>query len=372
MIDAMIPTERGPIAILVVDDEPDMEPMVRQMLRTKVRRGRYVLAFAANGREALAHIDAGARVDVLVTDINMPQMTGLELLEVLATRNSDAKAIVVSAYGDMGNLRAAMNLGAFDFITKPVDFADLELTIERTYRYLESWRVGIARRCEEHMVAEEAQLSRAVQRAIVPSLPGWDSRLEVDAALSVRGAFTGDFVDVIRLEDERVGLLAARAVRGAGLSPIMSMMHARSIFKGAAIGERHISSMLARASEFLECNRDSPPRASALYAVYDPSAARVEYAALGDVTALVLSPDGSACVLPVPVGCGERLTAGLSYDVADCILAVGQTLVLCSSPVEPESRLDFTDCRARTLDSWIDQLSSGGLDLACVALHRLA
>src|SRR5437667_35767 len=121
-------------SILVVDDEPDVADMFRQRFRREARQGTYVLHFAVSGEEALDKLANGVRPELIVilSDINMPVMDGLTLLNELRERQSPVRAIIVSAYGDMTNLRTAMNRGAFDFVTKPVDFADLEITIRKT------------------------------------------------------------------------------------------------------------------------------------------------------------------------------------------------------------------------------------------------
>lgn len=118
--------------ILVVDDEADLEILVKQKFRKKIRENIYEFVFAQNGVEALERIIEHPDVSVVLSDINMPVMDGLTLLSRLPEANPVLKAVVVSAYGDMQNIRTAMNRGAFDFVTKPVDFDDLELTIEKT------------------------------------------------------------------------------------------------------------------------------------------------------------------------------------------------------------------------------------------------
>lgn len=120
--------------ILVVDDEEDLEVLVKQKFRKKIRDQEYEFVFAANGRHALEQIQNHADIDVVLSDINMPEMDGLTLLSKLNEQNSVLKSVIVSAYGDMDNIRTAMNRGAFDFVTKPVDFADLEVTLEKTIR----------------------------------------------------------------------------------------------------------------------------------------------------------------------------------------------------------------------------------------------
>ncbi len=129
--------------ILVVDDEPDLESLIRQKFRKKIRSGELEVEFASNGQEALDKIKAeGAHFDLVMTDINMPVMDGLTLLVNMKETNRNLKAIVVSAYGDMQNIRIAMNRGAYDFVTKPIDFSDLEQTIEKTLEEVEILRQG--------------------------------------------------------------------------------------------------------------------------------------------------------------------------------------------------------------------------------------
>ncbi len=118
--------------ILVVDDEADLEMLVKQKFRRKIRENTYEFIFARNGEEALQKVQEHPDLDIILSDINMPVMDGLTLLSRLPEANSLLKAIMVSAYGDMQNIRTAMNRGAFDFVCKPVDFDDLDLTMEKT------------------------------------------------------------------------------------------------------------------------------------------------------------------------------------------------------------------------------------------------
>lgn len=122
--------------ILVADDEADLETLIRQKFRQKIREQQYEFLFAANGNEALAKIAENPDIDIVLSDINMPEMDGLTLLTRLGEGSPLIKTVMVSAYGDMDNIRVAMNRGAFDFITKPVNFEDLELTMEKTIKHV--------------------------------------------------------------------------------------------------------------------------------------------------------------------------------------------------------------------------------------------
>jgi len=118
--------------ILVVDDEADLELLIRQKFRHRIRSNELHFEFASNGVEALQKLDNNKDLDMVLTDINMPVMDGLTLLSKIKEKENHYKAVVVSAYGDMDNIRTAMNRGAFDFLTKPIDFNDLETTINKT------------------------------------------------------------------------------------------------------------------------------------------------------------------------------------------------------------------------------------------------
>jgi len=122
--------------ILVVDDEPDLESLIKQRFRKKIRENEYQFVFAMNGKQALERLEEHKDVEVVLSDINMPEMDGLTLLTKLAEKHHLLKSVIVSAYGDMENIRVAMNRGAFDFVTKPISFADLEVTMEKTISHV--------------------------------------------------------------------------------------------------------------------------------------------------------------------------------------------------------------------------------------------
>jgi adenylate cyclase len=122
------------IKILVADDEPDMETLIRQKFRQKIRESEFEFVFAENGRIALEKLKASADFDIVLSDINMPEMDGLTLLSKVCDELPLIKSVIISAYGDIENIRVAMNNGAFDFITKPVNFTDLEKTLQKTIK----------------------------------------------------------------------------------------------------------------------------------------------------------------------------------------------------------------------------------------------
>jgi signal transduction histidine kinase len=143
--------------ILVVDDEPDLEDLIQQKFRHQIRDGSIGFLFARDGVEALTVLEANQDVDLVVTDINMPRMDGLTLLRKLQETEGDISAIIVSAYGDMANMRTAMNRGAFDFLVKPLDFLDFETTIAKTIRHVEVLRESRRRQAENQRLESASQ-----------------------------------------------------------------------------------------------------------------------------------------------------------------------------------------------------------------------
>ena len=153
-----------PVKILVADDEPDLQDLIRQIFRSRIRKGEFTFDFAENGAIALEKLRNDPEIEVLFTDINMPVMDGLTLLSNIKQEGLLQKAIVISAYGDLKNIRAAMNGGAFDFVTKPIEISDLETTLVKAIAAMEILRKGLeARNSLEQALIDKAD---AQQRAL--------------------------------------------------------------------------------------------------------------------------------------------------------------------------------------------------------------
>jgi class 3 adenylate cyclase len=165
--------------ILFVDDEADLEALILQKFRKQIREGAVTIMFAHDGIEALQSLEQNPHVDMVVSDINMPRMDGLSLLQKLQETEEKKSTIIVSAYGDMSNIRTAMNRGAFDFLTKPIDFGDLEATIDKTIRHVEMLREARRRQLEAERA--HASLSRYFSPQVARRLAanGGSSDMEV-------------------------------------------------------------------------------------------------------------------------------------------------------------------------------------------------
>ena len=200
---------KAPKKILVVDDEPDLEPLMLQRMRRNIRRGQYAFVFARNGVEALDMLRREKDIDMVISDINMPEMDGLTLLQQIPKVDPNVRSIIVSAYGDMENIRTAMNRGAFDFVTKPIDFKDLRVTIDRTLQHLMEWREALASRDQLVVLQNELSVASKMQQSILPTHFPETSDYQVFANMEPARSVGGDFFDLASLDNDRLGVTVA-------------------------------------------------------------------------------------------------------------------------------------------------------------------
>ncbi len=201
------------IKILFVDDEPDLVPLIRQKFRSQVREGNLTLVFAADGVEALEHLQNDPDIEVVVTDLNMPRMDGLTLLGRLGELDRRTKSVVVTAYGDMENIRTAMNRGAFDFLTKPIDMSDLEITLDQARAAVERDREAdrvrrtITRYLSDKIAKAVLENPDAVQQSekrevsvLMSDIAGFSQlaeRLEPERVVEVLNVYLGAMTEVV-------------------------------------------------------------------------------------------------------------------------------------------------------------------------------
>ena len=319
--------------ILVVDDEPDLEPLVLQRMRRHIRRGRYEFVFAHNGVEALEQLAADPGIDMVVSDINMPRMDGLTLLEQIPNVSPDIRAIIVSAYGDMENIRTAMNRGAFDFVTKPVDFDDLQFTIDRTLEHIEQWREALSTRDKLVALQNELDVASKMQQSILPTVFPSGPSYKTFGTMHPARNVGGDFFDVIRLQDDKIGLAIAD-VSDKGVPAALFMMSSRTLLKGSAIGTLEgPGAVLAEVNNLLNEDETTGMFVTMLYAIYDPATGKFTYASGGHDPPLVVHADGSSEMKPLTGGIALGVLGGLEYRQDSFTLAPGDTVCLYTDGV---------------------------------------
>ena len=324
--------KQGTYKILVVDDEPDVEPLVLQRMRRDIRSRKYEFVFAHNGVEAVELLNKDESIDMVISDINMPQMDGLTLLEQISEINPNIRSIIVSAYGDMKNIRTAMNRGAFDFVTKPLDFGDLRVTIERTLHHMEEWREALSSRDKLVALQNELDVASGIQQSILPTVFPSRDDYQVYASMEPARNVGGDFFDVVRLEDDRVGLAIAD-VSDKGVPAALFMMSSRTWMKGAAISSPEPGTVLGEVNALLHEDNDTQMFVTVLYAVYNPETGEFTYASGGHDAPLLVHSDGSSELLPLTGGIALGIVSDLAYGQNSVVLDHGETLVLYTDGV---------------------------------------
>ena len=321
-----------PYKLLVVDDEADVMPMFRQSMRQDVRSGRYELFFASSGVEALQCIASEPGIDLVITDINMPEMDGLELLSSLSASNLDCRSLVLSAYGDMKNIRAAMALGAFDFVLKPVDFDDMRGTIERTLSNLAQWREVVSERDKLVSLRRDLDIAGQIQQSVLPSdFPSMDG-FDVYAALDPAQEVAGDFYDVMSMGDGRVGFVVAD-VCGKGVPAAMIMMSTRTLVRGAAIGLDDPSLLLSEVNSLMAQNNPLAMFVTLTFCVLDPGTGEVVYANAGHPPPLLVRADGFSSFVETYNNAALGIVPGQQYVLGSCSLSPGDMLLMYTDGV---------------------------------------
>lgn len=240
------------IKILIADDETDLEILIKQKFRQKIREQKYEFVFAANGNDALEKIHQNPDIEIVMSDINMPGMDGLTLLTKLGESNPLVKTVMVSAYGDMGNIRKAMNRGAFDFITKPVDFEDLELTMEKTVQHVKQVRETLKAIKENNilkMYVDENVLNFMGSREFEVSIMA-NETLEATVAFIDICSFTSISEKeppdtVVSLLNRYFDLMATEIIRQKGIIDKFIGDCVMAVFKGPFHTDRAIEASLA-------------------------------------------------------------------------------------------------------------------------------
>ncbi|MDE2779631.1 MAG: SpoIIE family protein phosphatase [Chloroflexota bacterium] len=299
--------------ILVVDDEPDLEPLVLQRMRRRIRAGQYSFVFAHNGVEALDVLRQEDDIDMVISDINMPQMDGLTLLEQIPKVDPNVRSIIISAYGDMKNIRTAMNRGAFDFVTKPLDFDDLQLTIDRTLAHLVEWREALSSRDRLVSLENELNVAAKIQQSILPTEFPRGSDYAVFASMEPAREVGGDFYDIISLDNERIGVAIAD-VSDKGVPAALFMMSSRTLLKGSAIGTYEPGDVLKEVNDILCEGNEAMMFVTLLYAIYDTKNGKLTYANGGHTTPYVRRADGTVIALPFTGGIAIGVLEDLEYS----------------------------------------------------------
>jgi sigma-B regulation protein RsbU (phosphoserine phosphatase) len=271
------------VRIVVVDDEPDLEVLVLQKFGRQIREGAFELVFARDGAEALEVLCRDTSINIVLSDINMPVMDGLTLLSKLTGLDRVLKAVIVSAYGDMQNSRIAMNRGAFDFVTKPIDFNDLEITINRTLDEILALKRSLQERAQLNALHEELNIAARIQQSILPRVfPAFPGRSEFDifASMSPAKEVGGDFYDFFLIDNERLGFVIGD-VSGKGVPAALFMAVCRTLLRATAMQAPSAGDCLRYVNKVLVAESDSAMFVTLFYGILNSRTGELEFAVGG-------------------------------------------------------------------------------------------
>ena len=338
-----------PAKFLVVDDEPDVELLIRHRFRRQIRAGEYEFVFASNGYEALERLTEHEDVQVVLSDINMPKMDGLTLLGALAGLDRPLKVVIVSAYGDLANIRTAMNRGAFDFLTKPLDFDDLDATIEKSLREVEALRQ--ARRLQQQMgiLQRDLDIARRIQLSMLPNAFPERADLGLHALALPAKEVGGDFYDFLELGPARLGFLIGD-VAGKGLGAALFMAITRTVMHATAPQGLPVGDYVRQVNRLLAAEADRMPSmfVTALYGEVDGRTGTVTFCNAGHNLPVLRRADGTATFLEAPRGLSLCLAPDFAFQTAQVTLQPGDTLFLYTDGVTEAfnaEREEFSDER---------------------------
>lgn len=323
------------VKILVVDDEPDLEPLIRQRFRKQIRASEFSFAFAGNGEEALETLAQDADIDIVLTDINMPQMDGLTLLARLAESERLLKSVVISAYGDMENIRTAMNRGAFDFLTKPIDFNDLEVTLDKTIRETERLKQGVRARTDLMFVQKELDVAAQIQQSLLPKVfPPFPARREIDlyAVMEPARQVGGDFYDFFWIDDHRLGFVIGD-VAGKGVPAAILMAVTRTLLKATGTRGYAPEECMGHVNRILAADNTPGMFVTGIYGVLDTRDGSVTLANAGHNLPFRVLPGGGVRMLEGRGGLVLGIVADTVYTAETFILEPGETLFLYTDGV---------------------------------------
>lgn len=361
------------IKILSVDDELDLEVLLTHYFRRKIRKGEYEFLFAHNGLEALKIMLEQPDIDIVLSDINMPEMDGLTLLtKINELRNPAQKCIMVSAYGDMKNIRTAMNRGAFDFATKPIDMDDLSLTIEKAIEQIEYIKSTQKEHSQLESIQSDLAVATEIQQAILPRVfppfPEIDS-LDIYASMHAAKEVGGDFYDFFRIDQDRIGFIIAD-VSGKGVPAALFMavsnMLVRSIAQTASASNiciNDVNKLLCKTSV------DSM-FVTLFYAIIDYKTGVIDYTNAGHNPPYIIHKDGEIESLPYSQNFVMGVFDDFEYKNDRFLLEEGDALVMYTDGITEAFNNEKEQFGERRLEDTLSELAYENSESMIAEIHN--
>ncbi len=285
-----------------VDDEAPMESMIKQFFRRKIRSGEYEFYFARNGVEALDILNSTPDIEIILLDINMPEMDGLTMLSIVNEMHNPAlRVIMVSAYGDMTNIRQAMNNGAFDFALKPIDMDDLSLTIEKAIMQINYVHESQKEHSQLESLKRDLTTARNIQQYFLPQtfppFPEESEHLDIYASMNAAKDIGGDFYDFFHIDDDHIAFVIGD-VCGKGIPAALFMAVSRTIVRSKGVECGTAGECLTESNRLLAAYSTDCMFVTVFYAIYDTRSGSVTYSNAGHNPPHLMRGDGTVEELP--------------------------------------------------------------------------
>ena len=345
-----------------VDDELDLEVLLTQYFRRQIRKGEYEFAFAHNGLEALQKLLETPDFDIILSDINMPEMDGLTLLaKVNELKNPAMKCIMVSAYGDMDNIRSAMNKGAFDFATKPIDLDDLSRTIEKAIEQVRYIRESQQEHNQLESIKNDLAIAGEIQQTILPrSFPPFPELTEVVdiyASMTPAKDVGGDFYDFFLIDEDHIALVMAD-VSGKGVPAALFMAVSRTLLRATALRGVSSAECLTYANKLLCKESLDSMFVTVFYGIYHYKTGMMDYTNAGHNPPYLLRGGRTVECLPVASNFVVGVFDDIEFESNTLTFGIGDTLLL------------YTDGVTEAFNDKREQFSESNLQDILASMHE--
>ena len=348
-----------PTRLLVVDDEEDLELLIRQKFRRLIRQGEIDFVFAHNGEEALAKLHENPDIRLVLSDINMPVMDGLTLLSQLESVRPEIRAVIVSAYGDMDNIRTAMNRGAFDFVTKPIHFDDLEITIHKTLKHIQTMEQALEARDRLVTIKRELEVATEVQQSVLPPNRSTSDTHDIQALMIPAREIGGDFYNFFSLDETTVGLVIAD-VSGKGIPAALFTMVTQMLLKNTAKNFMSPARCLSDVNELLAENNDACVFVTVFYGLLDLRDGTFRYCNGGHNPPRLMRSDAGIEELPTTGNVVLGVFPGHDYVDSEVRLAPGDSLFLYTDGITEAQNAHNEEFGEERLDAALASLKQAG------------
>ncbi|MDR2417149.1 MAG: SpoIIE family protein phosphatase [Holosporales bacterium] len=308
--------------VLIVDDESDTELLFTQKFHRQVAEQQYTLFFATNGVEALKILEETPDMDIVITETHLPIMDGLTLIGHVTEKYPLIRPIVISAYSDLANLRAAMNKGAHDFVLKPVDFEDLQATIDKTFDLVSNLKKAQKSQQRLNSLTDELDVSAHLQRSILPGNIMKKPPFEVYADTHPAAEVGGDFYDFFWLDDTHLGVVIAD-VSGKNISAALFMTMTRTLLKCFSRTTLSPAACLTSVNEALVSENPTFMFVTAFYGIIDATTGILTYANAGHLPPVLFGPTKEPTLLKEDPSLALGIDATFTFTDYQCPCALG-------------------------------------------------